>query len=122
MARISGVDLSDRQSKQKIAAEITDIIQAAITADQDAAVAIVKAAVEAAPFARDWIVAGAIAAASDQKTAILQAAAEAELLVMVRPTGLDADNISSRTNGTLNPVNFLNNENVTSPEKPPVGL
>lgn len=118
-ARRSDVESAD---KGKACEQISDIIQAAIAANPDAAAAIVKAAVEAAPFSRDCIVAGAIAAASDQKTAILQAAAEAELLVMFRPSGLDTGNISSRINHTLNPADFFNNENVTSPEKPPVDL
>ena len=118
---ISGADLSDRQNKQKIAAEITDIIQAAIAADPDAAVAIVKAAVTAAPFARDWIVAAAIAAAPDQRIAFLQAAHEGESNAFFWSSRVGAGNISSTTFASINPANLSGNGNVNSPEQPPSG-
>ena len=120
--RISDARVFDKQNKEKVGAEISDIIKAAVTADPDAAAAIVKAAVNTEPFARDWIVAAAIAAAPEQRVAILKAAAEAESLIFVRRSGFDAGNMPSTTSGTINPASLLNNQNVNSPEQPPSGL
>ena len=117
-ARRSDMESAD---KRRMCKQISDIIQAAVAANPDAAAAIVKAAVKAVPFARDCIVEAAIAAAHDEKIAILQAAGEAESTAFFGPSRVDAGNISNTTLGTINPANLLGNRNVNSPEQPPSG-
>jgi hypothetical protein len=104
--------------KQKACAQIGDIVQTAVLANRNAAVAIVRAAVKTVPSARDCIVTAALTAAPDQMVAILLAADEPRFLTWL---GLDVhtSNLSRLTMGTITPVEIIVAGNVSSPEQPP---
>jgi hypothetical protein len=87
------------------------IINAAVTANPDAAEAIVRAAISSEPYARSCIVAAAIAAAPDQELTIRRAASENESIAFLQAHGA----------GNINPVDLAAEEPVTSQEQPPNG-
>jgi len=123
-AKIVAVTLEVRRLRMKAddkrqnCREIGDIVQAAVMANNETAAAIVKAAVEVEPFARDCIVAAATAAAPDQRLAFLQAAGEAQPASLVR-AGLNGSSGLIPTIGTINPADYTSPGNVMSPEQPP---
>ena len=84
---------------------IDAIIRAAIAAAPPAKEAIVRAAVKAEPFAQKCIFAAA-GIQDDVQTAFLQL------------SGIDAGNINSSSLGTINPANISGQGNVVSPFQP----
>ena len=77
----------------------------------EAAAAMVRAAINAEPFARDCKGAAAIAAVPYEEAAIRGAASEFVAMASLQSTGP----------GTINPMNFSGEGNVNSPEQPPAG-
>jgi hypothetical protein len=105
--------ISDRTACQFIG----DIVQAAIMANPEQAIAIVKAALEAAPSARGCVVGAAIAVAPDQRIAVIDAASEGQAATQDGLAMLNSAFIPAI--GTINPADYTAPANVISPERPP---
>ena len=107
---------------QSLCAMIERIVQAAIAANPDAAVAIAKAGASASPTLRRCVISAAIAAAPQAKDQILEAAmAKIIPLAFLTFSASDADGFSSWSSN-LNPANISQvgrNGVVNSPEQPP---
>jgi hypothetical protein len=104
-----------------LCAMINRIINAAIAANPDAVVLIVKAGAGASPELRHCVVTGAISAAPMAKEAIIQAAtAKAVPFAFLTFSATDTSGFSF-TAATLSPANIsdLENDTVNSPEQPP---
>ncbi|MFN2623425.1 MAG: hypothetical protein ABR611_11320 [Chthoniobacterales bacterium] len=108
---------------QLLCAMIERIVQAAIAANPDAAVAIAKAGASAAPTSRVCVISAAIAAAPQAKDQILEAASAKTIpLAFLTFSASDASGFSSWGSGNLNPANISQiggNGVVNSPEQPP---
>ena len=106
---------------QLLCAMIERIVQAAIAANPDAAVAIAKAGAAAAPSLRRCVISAAVAAAPQSKDQIL-AAANAKIVPLAFLTFSASDaNGSSPCAANLNPANISQvggNGAVNSPEQP----
>jgi hypothetical protein len=76
---------------------------------------IIRAAILAAPSARDAIVQAAIAADPYARECILAAAGQAPAEAFLRPPGIDVGNVNSSIVGTINPAN-LGQGGIVSPE------
>jgi hypothetical protein len=100
---------------------IDRIVRAAILANPDAVVAVVRAAASSAPPFRHCVASGAISAAPRSKEAIVQAAtAKAVPFAFLTFSASDQSGFSYVA-PTLNPANIsdLGNDGVNSPEQPP---
>jgi hypothetical protein len=115
--------LNVRRPTAKIASRtacqlIGDIVQAAIMASPEQAVAILKAGLVTAPFARDCMVAAAIAAAPEQRIAFIDAASD-QPATQDGLAMLNSSSASIPAVGTINPADYAAPVSVTSPERPP---
>jgi hypothetical protein len=111
------------EKTEALALLVDHIIRAAIAANPDAAVAIAKAGYAAAPEFRRIILTAAISAAPGEKDALLQAATSKSVpLAFLTFSAADSGGFSFGPS-TLNPANITevgDDENVASPEQPPV--
>jgi hypothetical protein len=76
---------------------------------------IIRAAILAAPSAKDAIIQAAIAAEPYARECILAAAGQAPAEAFLRPPGIDVGNVNSAITGTINPAN-LGQGGIVSPE------
>lgn len=104
-----------------LCAIIERIVRAAIIANPDAVVAVVRAAASSAPPLRHCVANGAISAAPQAKDAILQAARANALPFAFLTFSASGQSGFSYASPTLNPANIsdLGEDEVNSPEQPP---
>ena len=100
---------------------IERIVKAAIIANPDAVLAVVRAAASSAPPLRHCVANGAISAAPQAKDAILQAAMARAMPSAFLTFSASGQSGFSYAAPTLNPANIsdLAEDNVNSPEQPP---
>jgi hypothetical protein len=104
-----------------LCAIIERIVRAAIIANPDAVIAVVRAAASSAAPLRHCVANGAISAAPQLKDAILQAAAARALPFAFLTFSASHQSGFSYAAPTLNPANIsdLGDDEVNSPEQPP---
>jgi hypothetical protein len=114
--------VKNRESKAELLCPLIErIVQAAIAANRDAAVAIAKAAAAAAPHLRRCVVAAAISLAPEAKDQIAEAATnKIPPFAFLSFSASDSGAFSYKAT-TLNPANVsepVDDGSVTSPEQP----